>query len=264
MERLSRQIEARFNQIEAIYNFEHGNEFEVALCQLLAELLPDKYGVCRGVILSHDDDKEGDDIIIYDRMNFPSLRGDESVGFSLRQQIPFDAVYAYIECKHAIEDYETLNKALSQVAKVKELLFKRQLRKNKDYDVAGPIYNGKVRDWPRQEPEYLNQPYGVVFARRYKSRLISSIRPTSLSPDLMILGKDHIGSQTVNLGPDGVKGAIFVDEKCGYPLVEEFNKDCAFGLGIIMLLNALSSIQLEPINWNAFLNNHFSEKLKKT
>lgn len=29
MERLSRQIEARFNQIEAIYNFEHGNDLRL-------------------------------------------------------------------------------------------------------------------------------------------------------------------------------------------------------------------------------------------
>lgn len=73
-QRLSRQILSRFLEIEAIYNFEFGDETEIALCQILINILPDKYGVCRGFVINKEGVKAGDDIIIYDKMNFPLIR----------------------------------------------------------------------------------------------------------------------------------------------------------------------------------------------
>jgi hypothetical protein len=44
---LARKVEARLQDIEAIYNFDLGDEFEVAICALPEHILPAKYGVCR-------------------------------------------------------------------------------------------------------------------------------------------------------------------------------------------------------------------------
>jgi hypothetical protein len=50
--RLARRIEGELLRLEAIYNFDHGAEFEVALCQVLRAALPRKYGVCRGHVVT--------------------------------------------------------------------------------------------------------------------------------------------------------------------------------------------------------------------
>lgn len=47
IERLSRRVSARLTDIEAVYNFEYGPEFEVVLCHLLTDILPSKFGVAR-------------------------------------------------------------------------------------------------------------------------------------------------------------------------------------------------------------------------
>ena len=68
-ERLQKQADALFEQIMSTYNFDQGDEFEVALCKFLKLVLPQKYSICRGHIV----DKmgvvsKGDDIIIYDNI----------------------------------------------------------------------------------------------------------------------------------------------------------------------------------------------------
>ncbi|WP_265535442.1 hypothetical protein [Pseudomonas saponiphila] len=40
IERLAKKVEARRQDIEAIYNFDLGDEFELALCALLEDVLP--------------------------------------------------------------------------------------------------------------------------------------------------------------------------------------------------------------------------------
>lgn len=52
IERLARKVEARLQDIEAIYNFDLGGEFEVAICALLEDFLPAKYGLCRGFVVA--------------------------------------------------------------------------------------------------------------------------------------------------------------------------------------------------------------------
>ncbi len=125
LETLSKEIDHYFSRIEANHNFDLGPEFEIALCRLFQKVLPSRFGVCRGFIIDKTGKTAGDDIIIYDRLRFPTLRLlDED--FAQKECVPFEAVYAYFEAKHNLEldiDLEdtTFNKAISQLKKVRSL-----------------------------------------------------------------------------------------------------------------------------------------------
>lgn len=121
IERLAKKVEARLQAIEAICTY-LGNEFELALCALLEDVLPAKYGVCRGFVVAADGRTAGDDLIIYDKMASPTLRSSLGRQFPGKGQIPVDAVYACIECKHAISNSDVLEKAIGQAEAVKKLL----------------------------------------------------------------------------------------------------------------------------------------------
>lgn len=263
IERLARKVEARLQDIEAIYNFDLGDEFELAICALLEDVLPAKYGVCRGFVVTEDGKKAGDDLIIYDKMASPTLRSNMSRQFPVKEQIPVDAVYAYIECKHSISDDAVLEKAIGQAEAVKKLLLTRQALTNPDYEADGPVYNGKVRDWPRTFPPLKNQPFCAVFARKYSPDVALPSTSSEHSPDLLILGNDHIATQTVYLGADGPKSSLFFDGKYGAGLFVESASGNAYGLGLVTLLQALSWTELLPIDWSATLNATFFENLRR-
>lgn len=257
-QRLSQQVMSRFLEIEAVYNFEYGDETEVALCQILTNILPDKYGVCRGFVIDKDGKRAGDDIIIYDKMNFPLIRQNRSNDFSLKHQVPIEAVYSYIECKNSIENQDVLDKAFDQVKKVKELLLSRESIENPKYEKDGPIYKNKVRDWPRQEPKYLNQPFTMIFTRKWDNTLKTEKYKGINTPDLLVLGENEIATQKVNLGADGIKGALFFDIKHFATLKQESINGNSFGISIIMLLQALNKIELVNIDWISILNYELS------
>src|SRR5437667_11014698 len=61
---LAKLIDAELSKATVIYNFDHGDEFEVAMCHVLRSALPARYGVCRGHIVTINDEHAGDDIII--------------------------------------------------------------------------------------------------------------------------------------------------------------------------------------------------------
>ena len=119
-----KKIDTFFTTIKANFNFDLGDEFEVQLCKMLRVFLPIKYGVCRGFVVNRNGDKAGDDIIIYDQERFPTLRLLPKDDFSLKEEIPIEAVYAYLEVKHNLTK-ESLNKALTQVMTVKKLVSQR-------------------------------------------------------------------------------------------------------------------------------------------
>jgi len=117
----------RLEDIEAEYNFDNGPEFEIAICEILRSFLPLKYGICRGFVVNADGRKEGDDIIIYDQERFPTLRSLTSGNYSLKEKIPIEAVYAYIEAKHTLAfktdlTDSTLRTAYRQCSKIKRLI----------------------------------------------------------------------------------------------------------------------------------------------
>lgn len=254
IQRLSKKVKARLNDIEAIYNFDLGDEFEIAMCYLLSDFLPERFGVCRGFVVSENGQTAGDDLIIFDKMFFPVLRPMYGNDFSIKQQIPIEAVYSYIECKNSINDEDVFNKALSQVRKVKSLILERAAKNNPDFEKNGPIYNHTPRDWPRNFPKRKNQPFCAIISRSSNGFFPNKVTVDSNNPDLMILGEDRVATQTVNLGSDGIKSALFYDEDYWASLAIEEVKGDAFGIGIVTILHALGWIELLPIQWGGSLN----------
>jgi len=51
----------KLDEISAEYNFDLGDEFEVAICSILRAFLPEKYGVCRGFVVDRNGEKAGFD-----------------------------------------------------------------------------------------------------------------------------------------------------------------------------------------------------------
>lgn len=261
IERLSRKVEARLTDIEAVFNFDLGDEFEIGMCRLLENVLPGKYGVCRGFVIAEDGTHAGDDLIIYDKMASPTLRASGELQYAAKEQIPIEAVYAYIECKHSISEDAVFLKALEQVRNVKKLLLSRTAKENLNYQADGFIFNGKVRDWPRAWPARKNQPFCAIFARRSNGVMPALVAQDAYTPDLLVLGPDHIGTQSILLGPDGIKSALFLDDKYWAGLRVEAAKGKGFGLGLVALMQALSWIELLPIDWTDTLNGAFASIL---
>ena len=72
--RITDNFNAAISEIEAVHNFDYGSEFEVGLCKTLRRVLPQKFGICRGFVIDQTGEVAGDDIIVYERLRFPTLR----------------------------------------------------------------------------------------------------------------------------------------------------------------------------------------------
>jgi hypothetical protein len=108
---------------------DYGVEFEVALCTAISRLLPDRFSICRGFVINKAGEKAGDDVIIYERHLFPAMRFLTRDDFALKEQVPIEAVAAYIEAKHTLDlegnSPSTLIHAISQAEEVKKLCNQR-------------------------------------------------------------------------------------------------------------------------------------------
>ncbi|ENM5752221.1 hypothetical protein KSS82_04920 [Vibrio mimicus] len=268
------RVEAILNEIETIYNFDVGDEFEIGICKLLKTVLPEKYGVCRGHIITKDGAQAGDDIIIYDKHRFPILRMLNEDSLWRKQFIPVEAVYAYIEAKNTLHvegdmsDGQSLLKAVNQVHLAKSLV--RSPKPIGDFDRYVKInsVSQNALGWPKIR----NPMYGCILARNIKlnrasrEQLVDSIRlhnecnsktNPSLSsydnslnyPDLIIGGKDHIIVPAINgqfTSPFLVKG----ESSMSYiPNIQ----GKAFGIGLSTIIYALSSIDLKDMYWPAII-----------
>jgi hypothetical protein len=276
IQRFTNKINQYLSDIDPVYNFEYGSEFEIALCYILRDILPKKYGVCRGYIVGRNANEIiGDDIIIFDPFSFPTLRFLPQNDYSLKQKIPSDSVYIYIEAKHnltfdvASDELEqtqkkseiTIHKALSQVGKAKEMANKRP-----DRPLESVIEGFKFqRDYVRQAvpgyPDKCNPFYTAIITKKAslgkdprKSLLgaIESVENVDLLPDLIIAGPDKIvlpylpGTQGKNtLIPFRVPGTQLVTAG-----VSENN---SLAVGLCHILWALQHIKLQPIHWGEIL-----------
>src|ERR1700722_4680611 len=125
---LSQRFQKKFEDMKVVHNFENGPEFEIALCEVLKSLLPSRVGICRGYIVGQGGELAGDDIILYDAARFPTLRA-LGQDIAKKEQVPAEAVLAYIEAKHTLyvgEDDtrhagQNLAKALQQTSAVKSI-----------------------------------------------------------------------------------------------------------------------------------------------
>lgn len=268
-----RDISDRFEQalarIKAEHNFEYGSEFEIAICKTLRAVLPQKYGICRGYVVSALGEKAGDDIVIYDRMRFPTLRALETDDFASKEQVPIEAVYAYIEAKHSIciegDGGTSFQKALTQVGQVKMLCDRRQAVRLLEFD-QDQNNNGPLVGWPAIR----NPSYGVIICRHVRLKEGGQI----LEDPKEILRHSLAAKVTTLRAPDF---CVFGNSNMFIPVVPSGNNDgrtvmpspfyqsdisgmnasvvdgVGFGAGLSLLLWALDWIQLGQMPWPAIL-----------
>jgi hypothetical protein len=281
LENLAKAFKYRFEQISTHYNFDSGDEFEIALCYVLREILPSKYGICRGHVIPADGQSAGDDIIIYDKERFPTLRVFSQESYDRKQDIPIEAVYAYIEAKYTlhingeINDGQSLIKACSQVAAVKGICEKREPRSPEFVHpyFRSNISHGERPDWPK----VLNPVFGAIFALRVKENkkqneildstaTMNALVNASLGrqkprPDLIVAGDSNLiipCVQTAEGNP--IMHSPFYIQDITTSLQVMPSKDIAFATGICTLLYALDTIQLGRMPWESIINNGFGRR----
>jgi hypothetical protein len=258
MQRIATRFRALFNEISANYNFDLGDEFEIAICMALDQMLPRKFAVCRGFVVTADDQIAGDDIIIYDR-NFPTLRFLTHGDFSKKEEIPVEAVYAYVEAKHTLKFDQpsgtngNVNKALRQVAAVKSLPRMPVESGQIDPYVAWPFVVPRQVGWPGT----VNRMYGAVFARHVDVppqdllpclQALQSVPPTEHFPDVIVAGEDMVFVPYVLNQRTSVPTV--------FPFLEHDNAlgvfrvpGLAFSVGLCTLMYALDTMRLGRLQW---------------
>lgn len=128
-DQLVNRLQHAIESMRSTHSFEKGSEFEIAICEILRDVLPERLGVARGFVVSFDGQVAGDDIIVYDAARFPTFR---HLRRDLRKKeyIPAEAVLAYIEAKYTLYLHKTpskkqhgqsISKALEQIAALKAL-----------------------------------------------------------------------------------------------------------------------------------------------
>jgi hypothetical protein len=254
-----------FDEIAAQYNFDYGDEFEIVLCRALRTVLPQRFGICRGFVISADSTSAGDDIVIYDRDRFPTLRLLPQNCYDRKEYIPVEAVCAYIEAKHTLsingQGSQSLFKACSQVAAVKRIPREGTPLNAIDPYAVNLAFSASRPNWP----SILNPMFGAVFARRVRSEQAQTILddPESVRnaligievqvspfPDLIVAGDSNVilpfvkddDTETITMH------APFRTEELTKPQV--FRADgLAFAIGVCTLLYALDTLRLGRMPW---------------
>lgn len=270
--RLSEKFTRRLEDIEKDFNFELGDEFEFAICDILQNLLPDNFGVTRGFVVNKDGSKKGDDIIIYDRNRFPTLRFHEKGQFYRLENIPIEAVYAYIEAKHTIEyKYQdkdcSFSKAFKQASEAKELISQREssdILSFNPYFKSIPFVNNKLK--PSSLPNINNPAFSCVIARNFKyvgeknqkidinslDFLINNIKipKQRVIPDLIVLNKDIVFYPRLYENGSFKEGVLFNHnaENLSYQIL--IRPNIAYGIFLSHLLYAIDWIKLGKMPWD--------------
>jgi len=252
-------------EIKTDYNFDLGDEFEIAICKALKIILPIKYGVCRGTVFTIDNRFVGDDIIIFDQWRFPMLRLLDDNNYAQKQRIPIEAVVAYIEAKNTIVLEEghgnSLNKAIEQATAIKKLGRKEMPLNPFAIDNIDNFLGAKM---PREFPQINNPLYTCVFTRGVRENanskmLDSSIIDRSMSGkvlssegvcvDLFIFNKDIVAFPLVK---DGFFSPFWIkDVTTHYQIFKKEN--VAWGVGISLLFLAFESIRLGCMEWKKII-----------
>lgn len=282
VKRIADKFLLEFEQMEAVYNFDIGDELEIAFCKVLRKFLPSKYGVVRGFVVSKDGDKVGDDVIIYDKLNFPTLRFLNDDDLIIKQQVPIESVYAYIEIKNTLDEPNLL-KAVSQVKAVKEMCYKRNTMflwnvssDEKEYFSNKYSYSGA---W---EPTIINPVYGMIFSRfsvgldnkktdncgkinEFAVKVINKHKKIFISnkhynPEVIVFGQSNIAvschkTEIVKNGENLLELTKFhtgISPYCSYQINEHPN--ISFGLALAHLIMGLNSIKLLDMPWEKIFN----------
>ncbi len=161
---IAQEFERSIKNIVAVYNFDYGDEFEISVCKFLRRFLPLKYGICRGFVVDKYGNSAGDDIIIYDQELYPTLRFLELDNqFAQKEQIPVEAVYAYIEAKYTLNS-ASLRKAVKQVGAVKKLCYSRSAVIMGNFQNDCHIFNNQFSKTNGWNPIITNPIYGMILS----------------------------------------------------------------------------------------------------
>lgn len=291
LQKISTRFTGLLNEISAGLNFDYGPEFEIAICTALNAVLPSRFGICRGWIVTRDGQRAGDDIIIYDRDRFSTLRLLPSRDFAHKEEIPVEAACAYIEAKHTLHllgvGSQSLDKASRQALAARSLP-----RKARPHGQIEPYMNG-VLDYEVNEwwPDRRNPLFTAIFARRVRldekapaeatkeeirdglkqanRDLIQGIlegedkaladapegqNPDSYRPDLLVLGENTVSIPLLIVPP----GKLVFTTPFSLPgktqMWQANAPGLGFGMGVCSLLFALDSMQLGRMPWSALVH----------
>lgn len=279
IDKLSKRAKYLFDEIDSVHNFESGLEFESTLAGIFQDLLPDKYGVCRGYVTPEEGKPAGDDIIIYDRSSFPLIRPRKSGAFLDKEYVPAEATYAYIEAKNTIELEDTsrgtyLGKALKQTEAVK-----RVPKRSRPVEEIHPHLNlgaGLRVDLPVGWPRALNPIFSCVFSRGVRingrieenpriilNTLINNGLPGDAC-DFIVLGNDIIIIPTVETekGPKTFASPFFIDGHSQSTVL--YQPDSSYGVALLSIVWAISRIELAAINYASVLEEAVMEGSRAT
>lgn len=268
LEKLSNKIARRFQDILAEYNFDYGPEFEIALCKVLREFLPNKYGICRGFVVSSDGQKAGDDIIIFDQEKFPTLRLLQTEDYSIKEQIPIEAVYAYIEAKHTLTE-ESFSKAITQIIEVKKICSLRD--KQKLYQIDPYVDTNLRPPVPILHlPEYRNPIFSMIFSRfgvvnnnndtfGINEFLKSELNKLSkvnyeFFPELIIAGNNNFLSTAFRKDEENKPTLFHLAERDGSSYQVVMLESMTYGLAFAHLFASLDWIRLGKMPWEKIIN----------
>jgi len=266
LEEINIRTKALFSEISAEYNFDNGPEFEIALCKFLRVILPTRYGICRGFVVSNDGTTAGDDIIIFDQERFPTLRLLQTIDFGQKQKIPIEAVYAYIEAKHTLclegSGGQSLEKSLSQIDAVKNVKRAEVPMTQITPQVAILSYQANR---PPYWPDYRNPLYTAIISRNVRIKQNDPITDAATflpilqskcveitqnqnGPDLIISGSDVISIPAVGTQ---VESPFFMPGVSNFAAV--LTNERAFSAGLTNMLYAFDHITLGTIHWPAVI-----------
>ncbi|WP_395065488.1 DUF6602 domain-containing protein [Flavobacterium sp.] len=272
---LSEKFNRRLDDISGTYGFEYGIEFELAICEILRSFLPLKYGICRGFVVSESGEMAGDDIIIYDQERFPTLRINDKENFSRKEQIPIEAVYAYIEAKHTIilgnlTSKSSVNNAVSQVKKIKELCEQRSKIGIFQIDPHLPEFKNDIKC--DHLPKHRNPIFTAIISRYVAfenptnritdkneiNKLLFSkdIDKSIFNPELIIMGKSNYlatGHYYDESKSDGVETIFSLPDKENFYGVH-IAENLTYGLFLAYLIHAIDYIRLGRMPWANMIN----------
>ena len=271
---LSNRFEAMLGSIAAFYNFDLGDEFEVGICEILTDTLPQQFGVCRGHIVTKDGQQEGDDVIIYDKGRFPTLRHRGVGNFSRKEHVPVESVYAYVEAKHTLkvdsDDASTYQKAWNQIANVKKLVASRA--QSTPNEVIPGVILGLGVQIPVGYPKFLNPIFTMVLGRFMEDQegnrltdpkvinelLVKHPGRHAPSPDLVVAGRSNLIFSCRD-SDTGKHVVPFLREGDGH--VTAVAEGVSYGIGLVTLMWALDFIRLGRMPWTETLQNAVNPNL---
>lgn len=262
------KILSLISEIKAEYNFDKGDEFEIALCKVLRYILPLQYGICRGFVYNIDGKYIGDDIIIFDQQKFPTLRLLDDNNYAQKQNIPIEAVVVYIEAKYTIilDDGHgnSLSKALEQATNIKRM-GRAELPLNPwpiDYkSLPKKLYV----TMPEKYPQINNPLYTCIFTLGVKEskngKMLSAteidkkldgrcLSYNGKCPDLLVFNNDLVAFPLIDnvfCSPfymDTIRGSHFRCIK---------KEGMAWGIAMSLMFHAFERIHLGKIDWRTIL-----------